>query len=275
MKGAMKNAFVISLGGSVFVPQLTVDIGYLRRFRLFLKKQIKKGHKFVLVVGGGGVCREYQTAAAKIAKASQSDRDWVGIYSTWLNAQLLRVIFSKEAEPIIFDQRFKFKRFGKKLLIVAGGGRPGSSTDFAAAQIAVDMGIKRVINLTNLPFVYTSDPRPVKSLGKSHLLPRTEPIGGSALGLSKFIKSCRASNGAGKDKTAKPIKAMDWKEYFKFICPKWSPGMHSPFDPVASKLAQKNGLEVIVASGKDLANLAKIINGQSFRGTIISDELTD
>ena len=228
----MENTFVISLGGSVFVPQSIIDIGYLRRFRLFLKKQIQKGHKFVLVAGGGGVCREYQAAAVKIAKASQSDRDWVGIYSTWLNAQLLRVIFRKEAEPVIFDQRFKFKKFGKKLLIVVGGGRPGSSTDFAATQIAVDMGIKRVINLTNLPFVYTGDPK--------------------------------------KDKTAKPIKTINWKDYFKVICPKWSPGMHSPFDPVASKLAQKNGIEVIVADGKDLANAAKIINGQKFRGTIIS-----
>lgn len=215
------------------MPQLAIDIGYLRRFRLFLKKQIKKGNRFVLVVGGGGVCREYQTAAAKIAKASQSDRDWVGIYSTWLNAQLLRVIFSKEAEPIIFDQRFKFKRFDKKPLIVAAGWQPGWSTDFEASQIAVDMGIKRVINLTNLPFVYTGDPK--------------------------------------KDKTAKPIKEINWKEYFKVISPKWSPGMHSPFDPVASKLAQKSGLEIIVADGKDLANLAKIINGQNFRGTTISD----
>ena len=229
----MKNAFVISLGGSVFVPQTAVDVGYLRCFRVFLKKQIKKSNKFVLVVGGGGVCREYQAAAVKIAKASQNDRDWVGIYSTWLNAQLLRVIFSKEAEPVIFDQRFKFKKFSKKPLIVAAGWQPGWSTDFIAAQISVDMGIKRVINLTNLPFVYTVDPR--------------------------------------KDKTAKPIKTINWKDYFKVICPKWSPGMHSPFDPVASKLAQKNGLEVIVASGKDLANLAKIINGQSFRGTTISD----
>ncbi len=215
------------------MPQLTVDIGYLRRFRLFLKKQIKRGNKVVLVAGGGGVCREYQTAAVKIAKASQSDRDWVGIYSTRLNAQLLRVVFADEAEPIIFDQRFKFKKFGRKPLIVAAGWQPGWSTDFIAAQIAVDLGIGQVVNLTNLPFVYTGDPR--------------------------------------KDKTAKPIKEINWKDYFKVICPKWSPGMHSPFDPVASKLAQKNGIEVIVAEGKDLANLAKIINGQSFRGTIISD----
>ena len=43
-----------------------------------------------------------------------------------------------------------------------------------------------------------------------------------------------------------------------------------PFDPVASKLAQKNELKVIVAEGRNIKNLKKILIGKDFKGTIIN-----
>jgi uridylate kinase len=42
-----------------------------------------------------------------------------------------------------------------------------------------------------------------------------------------------------------------------------------PFDPVASKLAQKNNLEVIIAEGKNLKNLKNILEEKKFVGTIV------
>jgi uridylate kinase len=49
----------------------------------------------------------------------------------------------------------------------------------------------------------------------------------------------------------------------------WVPGKNVPFDPVASRHAQKIGLKVICAAGKDLENLKKIIRGMDFTGTTI------
>jgi len=49
----------------------------------------------------------------------------------------------------------------------------------------------------------------------------------------------------------------------------WVPGKNVPFDPIASRHAQKIGIKVICAAGKDLANLEHIIRGEDFTGTTI------
>jgi uridylate kinase len=49
----------------------------------------------------------------------------------------------------------------------------------------------------------------------------------------------------------------------------WVPGKNVPFDPVASRHADRIGLKVICAAGRDLANLRKILQGEDFLGTTI------
>jgi uridylate kinase len=49
----------------------------------------------------------------------------------------------------------------------------------------------------------------------------------------------------------------------------WVPGKNVPFDPVASRHAEKIGLKVICAAGKDLRNLEDILKGKEFLGTRI------
>ncbi len=222
--------FVISFGGSVICPK-KIDVRLLKRFCLFIKKEIKRGSKFIVVAGGGNTARKYQRAAFEIGKVSSEDRDWLGIQSTKLNALLLKSIFKKEVHPVLFDQRFKIKSFGKYPIIIGCGWKPGWSTDFVTTQIAIDFKIKPVILLGKPDYVYTSNP--------------------------------------DKNKNAKPIAKMNWRDYFKLIPRKWSPGLHAPVDPIAAKLAQKEKIPVIVASGKNLKNLKNILAGKKFKGTII------
>ena len=144
---------------------------------------------------------------------------------------MLKSIFKNEAHPFLFDERFKIKSFGKYPIIIGCGWKPGWSTDFVTTQIAVDFKIKPVILLGKPDYVYTSNP--------------------------------------DKNKSAKPIKKMNWKDYFKLIPQKWSPGLHAPIDPIAAKLAQKEKLPVIVASGKDFKNIKNILNNKKFKGTLI------
>ena len=223
--------FVISFGGSVICPK-EIDTKLLKRFSLFIKKEVKSGTKFIIVAGGGDTARKYQKAAFEIGKASVEDRDWLGIQSTKLNALLLKSIFKNEANPFLFDERFKIKNFGKYPIIIGCGWKPGWSTDFVTAQIAVDFKVKPVILLGKPDYVYTSNP--------------------------------------DKNKFAKPIKKMNWKDYFKLIPKKWTPGMHAPIDPIAAKLAKKEKLPVIIASGKNFKNLKNILNNKNFKGTLIS-----
>jgi len=222
--------FVIALGGSVICPK-EIDSGYLRSFFQFIKKEIKKGRKFIIIAGGGYTARNYQKVSVGINRVSKKDRDWLGVYATRLNARLLRAIFKKEANPFIFDKRFKIKSFGRYPIIIGSGWQPGNSTDYVAVRIAADFKIKRAIILGKPDYVYTGD--------------------------------------FEKDKNAKPIEKIIWKDYLKLVPSSWLPGLSVPIDPIAAKLAKKEGMEVIVTDGKNLNNLKMILEEKKFKGTIV------
>lgn len=230
MSDTNKRDFVIALGGSIVCPN-EVNIPYLKEFYTFLLGQIKLGQRFILVVGGGGPARQYQKAASEIVTVSDEDKDWIGVHATRLNAHLLRTIFREEANPIIFEARGKISEFGDYSVVIGAGWRPGWSTDFVATQIAVDLGVAQAIILGKPEYVYDKD-------------------------------NCLHAD-------AKAIENITWQEYMKLIPSEWVPGIHAPVDPVAARLGQESGLEVIVAGGKDLANVKNILDGQSFRGTTI------
>jgi uridylate kinase len=220
--------FVISLGGSVAFNN-GPNLDFLKDFCLVLKEEVAKGNKFVIVVGGGLVCREYQQAAAKIADISDDNQDWIGIYSTRLNAQLLVAVLAGLGLAAKFNENLGLTDFGQFSIIVGGGGVPGHSSDFTTVQMAVNFKIPKVINLGKPAFVYTANP--------------------------------------DKDPTAQPIEKITWSDYLKIIPTEWIPGMNVPFDALAARLAQEHNLEVVVAAGKDLSNFQNILSNETFKGT--------
>jgi uridylate kinase len=224
-----KNTTVISLGGSLVVPK-EIEIGFLKNFKTLILKLIREGYGFVLVVGGGSTARKYQKAASQISNVKKEDKDWVGIQSTILNAQLIKTIFGKAAYPRILENPNEEIKSNCKLYIAAGW-KPGFSTDYDAVLLAKRFKAKAVINASDIDYVYDKD--------------------------------------IDKDKNAKPQKELTWPEYKKIIGGKWTPGMNVPFDPVASKIAQKLKIQVIVANGSNLKNLEKIIRGEKFKGTVL------
>ena len=225
-----EKTFVISLGGSVMVPE-EIDEQFLKKFKDFILKKVALGYKFIIITGGGKICRKYNQVAINVSQATILEQDWLGIETTKLNALLLKTILKKKSNPCLLDVQGKIKSFDKYPIIVGCGWEPGSSSDFDAAETAVDFKIKTVINLSNQEYVYTADPK--------------------------------------KDKTATPIVEISWKDYLKLIPKKWVSGMSTPFDPVAANVAMKNNLKVIMANGRDLANLEKILTGKKFKGTTI------
>ena len=70
-------------------------------------------------------------------------------------------------------------------------------------------------------------------------------------------------------KDAKPIKKTSWKEFRKILPKNWSPGLNSPFDPIAAKEAEKLNIEVASLDGKNLDNFERYLNNLNFIGTII------
>ncbi len=224
---------VISIGGSIVVPKTGIDVSFLKKLRDLIKSEIEKRQRFVIVVGGGHTARAYQKAASAVSRLDPEDVDWIGIHATRLNGHLLRAIFRDNALHRVVKDPTK-KVVWQEPIMVAAGWKPGWSTDYVAVRLAHKYGARRVINLTNIDAVYDKDP-------------------------SRFDD-------------AEPIEHIAWKDFRKIVGDEWSPGANAPFDPIASKLAQKWGIAAVIASGHDLKNLKAIIDGKKFRGTMIDGE---
>ena len=225
-----KKTYVISLGGSLIVPPDGIDWKFLKEFYLLIEKRVKKGDKFFIVTGGGITCRKYQEAANKIVKVKDEDLDWLGIHSSRLNAHLLRTIFYKIAHPEIIKNP-TFHIHSSKKIIIAGGWKPGWSTDYVATIIAQEYEIKNTINLSNIDYVYDKDPK--------------------------------------KYSDAKKIERISWKEFRKIVGNKWKPGLNTPFDPIASQKSEQLKLKTIIMNGKKLNNLKNFLENGKINGTII------
>lgn len=227
------NTFVLSLGGSLVVPDDSIDVDFLKEFNGFIRDQVSvKKRKFFITVGGGAIMRKYRDAAKKVrGTITNDDLDWLGIHATRLNAQLLRTIFIDIAYPRIIKHYEIILKIDKPVAIAAGW-KPGRSSDFGAVTLCQDYNIKTMVNMTNIDKVYTKDPK--------------------------------------KFSDAAPIDTIRWKDYRNLIPSKWTPGLNVPFDPIASKLAQDIGITVKILNGKKLDNLAKALDGKSFYGSTIA-----
>lgn len=228
---ASSKIIIIALGGSIIFPRPgKINAIFLKKFKKLILKYIRKNFKFIIVTGGGKICRLYQKAAAKIVKLPYQDLDWLGIHATRLNAHFLRTIFREVAYPIVLHEPKKPVKNNWRLLIAAGW-KPGCSTDYIAVLLAKRFKVKKIIDAGNIPFVYSKD-------------------------LLKY-------------KNAYPIKKISWKSYQKLIGSKWIPGLPAPIDPIAARLARKLKIPALIIKGTELKNLEKIILGQKFKGTII------
>ena len=226
---------VISLGGSIVAPD-TVDTEYLRGLQRLVREYLREdaSRKLILVVGGGGPARKYQAAYREIAETPEHDaQDWIGIAATRLNGELLRGIFRSEcAQPLVIDPTDVSDFTGR--ILVAAGWKPGCSSDYDAVLLADRFGADTVVNLSNISKVFTADPK-------------TNP-------------------------EARPIDAIGWRDFRKIVGDEWEPGKNLPFDPVASRRAQESGLRVVVAAGRDLANMRALLTGGAFTGTTIGPD---
>lgn len=224
---------MISVGGSLIIPNESIDTNFLSKFNNFIRGYVKKGKRFFLITGGGKYMRYYRDAARSIiSDVAEEDLDWLAIHVTRVNGHLLRTIFQDIANPRIIENYDKKLLSWKEPIVIGAGWKPGWSTDYDAVVLARDYGAQLIINLSNIDYIYDKDP-------------------------NKF-------------KDAKPIKKITWEELEKLVGDKWSPGLNTPFDPIATQLAKKLQLTVIVTSGKDFANLENILEGNSFKGTVIT-----
>ncbi|PIZ96297.1 MAG: UMP kinase [Candidatus Magasanikbacteria bacterium CG_4_10_14_0_2_um_filter_33_14] len=225
------NIKIVSVGGSIIIPKTGFDTEFLKKFRQMIIDEVKKGQKFILIIGGGSTARNYQDALKGTIKISETDLDWMGIEATIINANFVRLMFGELAyKDVITNPTKKIKT--NKSIIVAAGYKPGCSTDYDAVLFAKTYGAIEVLNLSNIEYVYDKDPKEFSD--------------------------------------AKKIENIDWKTFRKEIVGDiWQPGKSAPFDPVASKAAEKLKLKVSILQGTNLLEVKKALGGKKFRGTVI------
>lgn len=233
---------IMSIGGSLVVPNGGVDTTFLSKLNTFIRSKLAqdkphfakatRGKQFFLVVGGGATARHYRDAGSKvIGHLTEDDLDWLGIHATRLNAHLVRTIFRDIAHPKIIEH-YDIVEEVSEPVVVASGWKPGWSTDFDAVMLCEMYGARIILNLSNIDQVYDNDPR--------------------------------------NSSDAKPISKISWDEFRSLIGDKWTPGMNAPFDPIASKRAQEIGVKVVVLDGSNFENLENYFDGKEFVGTVIS-----
>ena len=230
MNANARERVVVSVGGSLIVPD-QIDTDFLTRFKALILEKVQRGFTFSIIAGGGKTARRYRDAAAAVTPLSSQDLDWIGIHSTRLNAQLLRNIFVGYAHPeVITNPTIDVE--SNNPITIAAGWKPGWSTDYIAVQMAKNLGATRLVNLSNIDYVYDMDPR--------------------------------------KNHSAKPIERIGWSSFRSLIPPEWDPGLSSPFDPIAAKEAESLGLEVAIMNGTKLKEFSNYLDGKPFVGTVIS-----
>lgn len=226
-----QETIIMSVGGSLIVPD-QIDTAFLSQFKKFIDSETANGRRFIIIAGGGRTARRYQDAAGEVTNLENDDLDWMGIHATRLNGHLLRTIFRNNAHfEMITNPDDILDVPDTAQIVIAAGYRPGASTDLRAVQIAQLVNAKKVINLSNIDYVYTADPR--------------------------------------KDENAEKIEEITWADFRKLIPTEWDPGLSSPFDPIAAKTADELNIEVAIINGNHETALADYLSDKEFVGTRI------
>jgi len=219
------QTIVISLGGSIIVQE-KINYKFLNEFKRIILKH--KEYKFIIVTGGGKTARTYIEAARK-EKLSEEEISFLGILTTRLNANLIADIFNQSRVPETHQEINNIKE--KIIVCGALGNKSKMTSDTNAAQIAKDKKAKFFINMTNVPGLFTDDPKTHKN---ASLIP--------------FI-------------THKDFNNKIQKIKFKA-------GQHFILDQKASEIIKRNNITTIIIEGNN--QLENILNNQKFIGTIIS-----
>lgn len=230
----MKRVIVISLGGSLIVPE-NVDISYLKKFKkIILKNKNKNKYKFIIVCGGGSTARKY-ISALKSSQISEKLQSLIGISATRLNARFMSYFFNKDQEEGIPQTIGTIEKYLQRQEIVFCGAleyKPDQTSDATSAEIAKHFKTD-FINLTNVSGLHDKNPL--------------------------------------KFKNSKLIKRISWENFDKMASStKFKPGQHFILDQTASKIIMKNKITTYIL-GKDTKQLDNLLNGRKFKGSIISN----
>lgn len=228
----MKKVLVISLGGSMIVPE-EMDYHFLEEFKRVLRKHYQKC-KFVVVCGGGTVARKYISVLAKEGKSSRELAE-AGIRATRMNALFMTQLFGEDAnESLPLNMGEVKDKLPKNNVVFCGALRyeKHSTSDGTAAKLAHFLK-SEFVNMTNVKGLYSDNPK--------------------------------------KNPNAKFIPKISWRDFEKMALKlKFKAGQNFVLDQNAAVMIREHKINTyIIGSNSALDNLLK---NKKFVGTRIGNE---
>lgn len=220
---------VLRIGGSVIASPINPEL--IEKYSDLLINLKNKGHKLVVVVGGGKLARDLIAVAKKIG-LDEAAQDRIAISASRVFAQLFMERLDEagcRTIPITVEEVAKFQSQGK--IIVMGGLKPGMTTDSVAALVAEKIKAQLVLKATDQDGIYDKDP-------KKH---------------SDAVKLDRVS----LDNLSR-VFAED----------KHKAGIHQILDPEAVRILARYHVKVVVVNGFKPNNVLATISGKKI-GTVI------
>jgi uridylate kinase len=220
---------VVRVGGSVVASPL--DASLIGRYVDLLKNLRKEGHEVVAVVGGGSLAREFIRVAAELG-LEEARQDWAAIHVSRLLAQLFALCLGDDGcggVPASVDEAEACLKRGK--IVVAGGLRPGMTTDSVAALIGERVQADLLVKGSNVDGIYSKDPKKYPDAEKLDKL--------------KFEDLTRL------------LEADSHRA-----------GINQIIDPEAVKILRRSRLKTVVVNGFDAENVAAAVKGEQV-GTVI------
>ena len=222
---------VVSIGGSVLVPELEAD--RVAAYADVLEEIVAAGHDLAVVVGGGPAAREYIAAGRELG-ANEIELDQLGIAVTRLNARLLVAALDDRAAPTPpEDHETAREALRRGDVPVMGGTEAGHTTDAVGTALAEYTDADLLVYATSVSGVYDADPN--------------------------------------EDPDASKYDEMTAAELVSLVSDlEVDAGSNAPVDLLAAKLLERAGLNAAVVDGSDPQSVRRAIEGDHQGTTIVS-----
>jgi uridylate kinase len=145
---------VLRLGGSILGSPPDAEV--VKRYSDVVSRISRKGHKTVVVVGGGAIARQYIDAARSIGLPHE-EQDSIAIQASRLNARLVGM--SLGVDTVATSPRAAISDVAKHGVAVMGGLRPGITTDTVATLVGEAWKSDLIIKASDQDGIYSADPR--------------------------------------------------------------------------------------------------------------------
>jgi uridylate kinase len=211
---------VLRIGGSVLgsPPSAKIVNGYAD----VIADLNHEGHSIGVVVGGGGIARDYIKSASQMG-LSPYQQDTVAIHASRLNARLVAMkLGGVSSVPTSIDGMLQ--RLARNRVAVMGGLKPGITTDTVAVSVSERWRAELLVKASDQNGIYTEDPRLHKS--------------------------------------ARKLDRITYEKMKQILGGSHKPGIHVIVDPVAAERLAESRIKLVVFNGSDPKGVLKAVHGE-------------